>query len=147
MELVVRDLDRGTDHLVTRKPVIEAPRWSSDGRFLAWSGRQRSEDTESGGIWVCELDRGTPRRLTLDGAWPVWEPDGTHLLFGRFLHERGIWRVALAGGEPQMARTLEPEMTDLYLERLDAGRDGRPILFLTAQFTGEIYALEAPTDP
>jgi Tol biopolymer transport system component len=145
-ELVVHDLDRREERVVARKPAIEAPRWSPDGRWLAWSGSQRPEDVDSGGIWVCEIPGGTPRRLSLDGAWPVWEDDGEHLLFGRFLHQRGIWRVPLAGGSPELVRALDSEMEDLYLEGLDVGRDGSPVLFILAQYTGELYSMEAPTD-
>jgi Tol biopolymer transport system component len=145
-ELVVRDLERDGDRSVVRRAVIEKPRWSPDGRLLAWSGSQRPEDVESGGVWVCEAAGGTPRRLTLDGAWPVWEEDGSHLVFGRFLHERGIWRVPLAGGEPLLVRALDSEMGDLYLEGLDIGRGGAPILLILAKYSGELYVMEPPDD-
>jgi dipeptidyl aminopeptidase/acylaminoacyl peptidase len=143
-ELVVRDLQSSEDRVVTEKSVIEAPRWSPDGRYLAWSGSQRPEDVESGGVWVFELPDGAPRRLAVDGAWPAWEESGTHLLFGRFLHERGIWRVSLAGGSPQLVRALDAEMKDLYLEGLAIGRSGAPVLFILAQYTGELYVMEPP---
>jgi Tol biopolymer transport system component len=145
-ELVIRDLERGEEKIVARKAVIEAPRWSADGKWLAWSGSQRPEDVDSGGIWVCEVSAGTPRRLALDGAWPVWEGDDKHLLFGRFLHQRGIWRVSLDGGPPALVRTLDPEMEDLYLEGLDVGSSGSPVLFILAQYTGELYSMEAPSN-
>jgi Tol biopolymer transport system component len=146
-ELVVRHLDRGEERVVARRSVIEAPRWSPDGRYLAWSGSQRPEDMDSGGVWVCESTGGTPRRVALDGAWPLWEQAGTHLLFGRFLHERGIWRVPLSGGAPELVRALDSEMEGLYLEGLDTGRDGSPILFNLARYTVELYALEPPDEP
>ena len=143
-ELIVRDLEQSVDRVVARRAVIRKPRWSPDGRYLAWSGYERPEDFESGGVWVSEVFGGKPRRLTLDGAWPVWEAGGTHLLFGRFLHNRGSWRVALAGGSPQLVRTLEPDMKDLYLEGLDTGSSGTPILFTLSTHTGELYMMEPP---
>jgi hypothetical protein len=90
------------------------------------------------------VEGGAPRRLTRDGAWPVWEQDGTHLLFARFLEHEGVWRVPLAGGTPRLVRRLEGDLQDLYMYRLDIGRAGGPVLFLLFEYTGELYALEPP---
>jgi len=81
----------------------------------------------------------------VDGAWPLWEQDGVHLLYARFLEHDGIWRVPLAGGPPRLVRRLEDEMEDLYLEGLDIGRSGAPLLFFLSKSTGELYVLEPPT--
>ena len=145
-ELVVRHLDRAEDRVVAQRSVIEAPRWSPDGRFLAWSGSQRPEDVDSGGVWTCESSGGTPRRVALDGVWPVWERGGGHLLFGRFLHHRGIWRVSMDGGSPELVRAMDSEMDGLYLEGLDTGRGCAPILFNLARYTVELYVLEPPEE-
>jgi DNA-binding winged helix-turn-helix (wHTH) protein/Tol biopolymer transport system component len=144
-ELVVHHVDRGDQRTLARSTVIASPRWSPDGRWLAWSGSFRPDDLASGGVWVCPVDGDTPRRLTVDGAWPVWGEDGKHLLYGRFLEHDGIWRVPLAGGSPELVRRLEDEMEDLYLEGLDIGRSGTPLLFLMSRSTGELYVLEPPT--
>jgi len=98
----------------------------------------------SGGVWVCAVDGGSPRRLALEGAWPVWDRDGEHVLFMRFLEHRGIWRVSLAGGDPQLVLRLEGDVSDLSLEGLDIGRGGGPLLLFLAEFTGELYSLESP---
>lgn len=144
MELFVRNLEHGTERVIACSPEIESPSWSPDGAWLAWSGGRRPEDTESGGIWICEVDGGQPQRLTRDGAWPVWQPGGDTLLYGRFLEHRGIWRVPRGGGAPQLVRALDPEMEDLYLEDLDGGRSGLPLLLVLSKFSGELYVLEPP---
>jgi len=143
-ELVVHDLENGRDRVVTSKAVIIAPRWSPDGRFLVWSGDWRPDEVGSGGVWVCPVAGGSPRRLTADGAWPVWDEDGEHVLFARFIEHRGIWRVPLTGGPARRARALDGEMQDLYLQGLDTGRTGAPVLFFMYEYTGELYALEPP---
>ncbi|MGD8374886.1 MAG: winged helix-turn-helix domain-containing protein [Acidobacteriota bacterium] len=143
-ELVLRDLERQTERLLATKTSIVAPRWSPDGRQVAWSGAWRPDDLDSGGIWVCPAEGGSPRRLAVDGAWPVWEGDGEHLLFVRFLENEGVWRVPVSGGPPRLVQRPEGEMRHLSFEGLDAGRDGLPLLMILARFTGQLYALEAP---
>jgi Tol biopolymer transport system component/DNA-binding winged helix-turn-helix (wHTH) protein len=144
-ELVVHDLGNGHDRTIAEKGAILAPRWSPNGRLLAWSGGWRPDEVGSGGVWVCPVEGGSPRRLTMDGAWPVWERDGEHLLFARFLENEGVWRVPLDGGSPRLVRRLEDELQDLYLHGIGIGRAGTPVLFFLYKYTGELYALEPPT--
>jgi hypothetical protein len=143
-ELVLHDLVTGRERTLASKAVILAPRWSPDGRLVAWSGDWRPEEVGSGGVWVCPAEGGPPRRLTPDGAWPVWGADGAHLLYSRFIENKGIWRVSLAGGEPRLAQRLDGDLQDLYLQGLDTGDGGTPILLFMYEYTGELYALEPP---
>jgi Tol biopolymer transport system component len=145
-ELVLHDLEQGDERIVAVKGTIDAPRWSPDGTILAWSGGWRPEDLASAGVWVCPLDESTPRRLTGEGAWPVWEEDGEHLVYGRYLASQGLWRVSFFGGAPQLVWSPDGVMTDLYLHRLDAGRSGAPLLLILYEYTGELYALEPLPD-
>jgi len=142
-ELVVHDLAQGDERVLARKTVITAPRWSPDGRMLAWSGSWRPDDLVSGGVWIGSVEGGAPRQLTADGAWPIWGHGGDHLLFARYREHAGIWGVPLGGGSPQLIRRLEGDLRDLHVEGLDAGRDGRPLLLSLSTFTGEIYMLES----
>ncbi len=75
-------LDNGgkTEPLQATPGVYRTPRFSPDGKRLAFSmtGGQ-GED-----IWVKDLDRDTPSRLSfLAGLnrWPVWTPDGKNIVF------------------------------------------------------------------
>jgi Tol biopolymer transport system component len=145
-ELVLYDVETGNDRVLASKSSIDKPRWSPDGHYLAWSGNWRPDDVGSGGVWVCPVKGGSPRRLTPDGAWPVWEKDGESLLFARFLEHEGIWRVPLAGGTPRFVRGLEDVSAGFSLEGLDIGEAGTPLLFYLSKFTGELYVLEPPTD-
>jgi hypothetical protein len=90
------------------------------------------------------VEGGSPRRLSNEGAWPVWESGGAGLLYSRFIENKGIWRVSIAGGEPRLAQPLDGELHDLYLQGLDIGSGGTPILLFMYEYTGELYALEPP---
>jgi Tol biopolymer transport system component/DNA-binding winged helix-turn-helix (wHTH) protein len=143
-ELVVQPIDGGHLRTVARRPAIAAPRWSPDGKWLAWSGGWRPDEIGSGGVWICPVEGGDPRQLTVDGAWPAWERDGKHLLYARYLEHEGLWRVPLGGGSPRLVQRLEDEMDDLSLEGLDLGPSGGPALFILHGFIVELYALEPP---
>ena len=143
-ELVVHDLEQDEDRVLALKESIVAPRWSPDGRLVAWSGSWRPDDLMSGGIWISPAEGGQPRRLSTDGAWPVWEPDGRHLLFLRFQEHKGIWRLPIDGGPARLVGGLEGELGGLFLEGIDIGRGGAPLLLLLSTFTGEMYAFEPP---
>jgi Tol biopolymer transport system component len=56
------------------------PRFSPDGKRLAFSIFNGSGDD----IWVKDLDRDTPSRLSFlagQNRWPVWTPDGKNIVF------------------------------------------------------------------
>jgi Tol biopolymer transport system component len=57
------------------------PRFSPDGKRLAFSiGSAQGGDD----IWVKDLDRDTPSRLSFlpgQNRWPVWTPDGKNIVF------------------------------------------------------------------
>ena len=79
--LWIKNLGEGRHRpLTTHEASDQAPRWSPDGRRVAFvSGR----DDESQ-IWVIDLDGGEARQLTrLEGGagTPVWSPDGTRIAF------------------------------------------------------------------
>jgi serine/threonine-protein kinase len=60
--------------------IYNTPRFSPDGKRLAVSiARAQGED-----IWVKDLDRDTPSRLSFlagTNRWPVWTPDGKNIVF------------------------------------------------------------------
>jgi hypothetical protein len=57
------------------------PRLSPDGLKVAVN--VRSEASRTSDVWVYDLGRGAPTRLTFDGrnSWPVWSPDGKRLVY------------------------------------------------------------------
>ena len=51
------------------------PRWSPDGKWIAFTA-DRGYDS---GIWVIRPDGTGGRRLTSEGGWPTWWPDGSRI--------------------------------------------------------------------
>src|SRR5712692_9701954 len=65
-----------------------APRWSPDGKQIAFAGGLAGKPTR---IYVVPSDGGAPRQLTKEGSGrffdndPSWSPDGASLAFGAAL--------------------------------------------------------------
>ena len=102
-EIWISDADGGNATQVTHlERYAGSPRWSPDGRFLAFDFRS-AEHTE---IDVIELAKGTPRPLVTspdaDNVVPSWSRDGRWIYFGS---NRGnktfqIWKIPAQGGAP-----------------------------------------------
>jgi serine/threonine-protein kinase len=121
------------------------PRLSPDGKRLAYSlGQQRGP---MGDIWVKDLDRDTPSRLSfLPGAneAPVWSPDGNNIVFSSTLHANpGLyWIRADGSGEAQRLTdgmadhpdSISPGGKRLAFSRTGSG--GSPDIF-TAPIEGD----------
>jgi len=72
--IYVASIRGGATNLLTPSPGA-IPRWSPDGSLIAFA----SDRGYSGGIVVIHADGSGERRLTTDGGWPVWWPDGRQL--------------------------------------------------------------------
>lgn len=72
------------------------PRFSPDGKRLAVDGFAAAETD----IWIYDLQRRTPQRLTFTGQnyFPVWTPDGSHIVFSSQRSPLGIWWIRADGG-------------------------------------------------
>ncbi len=72
---------RGRLTNLTRSPGGEwSPRWSPDGRRLAFTGHAAGQAD----IWLMAADGAQPRNLTANPAWdysPAWSPDGRQIVF------------------------------------------------------------------
>lgn len=65
----------GTGAVLLMNAAATVPRWSPDGRRIAFS----TERGYSGGILIVNADGTGMRRLTKHGGWPVWWPDGRRI--------------------------------------------------------------------
>jgi eukaryotic-like serine/threonine-protein kinase len=124
---------------------------SPDAQKVAYSKGDPNSD-----IWVQELKRDVPMRLTFDtsvdkGA-PIWSPNGTEVLFDIALGGKtppGIYRKSASGTGDQelLARPKEP---DAMLWPTDWSRDGKFILCvqgeIIARNRGEIWVLPISVD-
>jgi hypothetical protein len=105
-------------------------RLSPDGRRLASAvGAPKSE------MWVHDIDRGVPMRLTFDpetdNGSPVWSPDGSTLLYSTMRGSKagtGIFRKA-SNGAGNQEMILPSDRPDREAWATDWSGDGRFVLF------------------
>jgi Tol biopolymer transport system component len=102
-------------------------------------------------IWVQELQRDVPMRLTFDSSVdkgaPVWSPDGSEILFDIALGGKtpaGIYRKSASGtGSEQLL--AQPKEAGAMLWPTDWSRDGKFILCVQGEIIGrnrgEIWVL------
>ena len=106
------------------------PRFSPDGSQVAyWVGMESVSVAVpgNGAVWVVPVAGGQPRRVGPDftnARWPVWSPDGKHLLIVGYTSAKSMqssfldwWIVATGGGQPVR--------TGIYDALLRAGLQGR----------------------
>ena len=100
---------------LTTHPGLELyPRFSPDGRQVAFAGQYRGDEQ----VYVIDIDGGEPRQLTyyptsgpLPARWGTdhqvygWSPDGSKVLFRSMRQDFGdrrLYQVSVSGGLPQV---------------------------------------------
>jgi len=81
------------------------PRLSPDGRLLAVALQQTD-------IWVYDIPRGNPSRLTFEGAstFPIWSPDGRRIAFASAREGKApnlFWKPADGSGPDERLTTSQ----------------------------------------
>jgi serine/threonine-protein kinase len=122
------------------------PRISPDGSRLAIS----IADSGGSDIWIYDLEREIPTRLTFDPAadqFPLWTPDGQRIVFGSDRAEGGsglFWKAADGTGQverlttgpanhtpltfsPDGKRLVLSQGTDLYVLSMEGERASQPL--------------------
>jgi WD40-like Beta Propeller Repeat len=91
---------RGRRRIVARGAGLAAPRWSPDGRFIAYASQAKRAAQK--GLWVVRPDGSARRRVSRETPSTfAWSPDGTTLAYGR---ADGVGLVRVAGGRPRALR-------------------------------------------
>jgi serine/threonine-protein kinase len=138
--MVWADRDGNFTPLWDRLQAYENPMLSPDGKRVAVG----IETEGTADIWVYDLERDVPTRLTFGDGWewsPVWSPDGAWIYYA--IQEgvkNGILRVPSDGsGEPEtildadsesVPRSVSPDGTRLLFEERPAGNIDLKILDL-----------------
>ena len=124
------------------------PRLSPDGQKIAVaSRRERSRTTE---VWVYDVERGAPTRVTFDGgAFPIWSPDSKRLVIGtlKFINADGSGSAErIAAGEKMQFPTSWASDANMlvFLQETPGGANGiwvvpaqgerKPHLFIESRF-------------
>ena len=136
----------GTDRLqLTFGPkCVVLPRWSPDGKQIAFSAAQAGKPWK---IFVISSEGGTPREVSSENFNEIdagWSPDGKQLLFGRLNastgpEERAIFTLDLSTGHASML----PGSENLFSPRWSP--DGRYIAALSATGMGELRIYDTQT--
>src|SRR5262245_571692 len=111
------------------------------GLKLSADGRHVAVHVVTAGVtdvWVIDLDRGVPNRLTFDPSldgWPIWEPDGNRIVFatsrGGGVLPNKLFRKSSSGvGTEEM---LYAGPAEEALIARDISSDGRYVIFDNAK--------------
>ena len=123
---------------------VALPRWSPDGKQIAYSAAQAGKPWK---IFVIASQGGTPREVSAENSNEVdvgWSPDGKQLLFGRLnssngAEERAILTVDVDRGQVAMV----PGSENLFSPRWSP--DGRYIAAIDARGMGELKLYDTGT--
>jgi TolB protein len=136
----VISIDGRDERLLTESPAT-MPRWSPDGRRIAFSPSRGF----SGGIFVVNADGTGERRLTTSGGWPVWWPDGKRIGFLALGADatQQVRIISVDGGESRKLETLQ-FLGDNH--PFDVTRDGRWLVTSNSlHVTDEIGVIRPPS--
>ena len=106
---------RGEETSLTQPPAgFYNLRLSPDGRRLAYARTRPGSNgvTADRDIWVYDLERSAPTRLTLTESYrnPLWAPDGQSLVFSD-MSNGGLYTMAANGnGVPEHLNTVEQKL-------------------------------------
>jgi Tol biopolymer transport system component len=99
--------------------------FSPDGSMIAFFQKDKGP---IGDIWVIPTKGGQARRLTFDsnfGGTPIWTPDGKFIIFSSLRGgSRTLWRIAVAGGQPEPLLVSAGEDTEPEISR-----DGHQLIY------------------
>jgi Tol biopolymer transport system component len=96
----LRIVSRADGRIVRRLARGGSPRWSPNGRMIAYGAPSRPDELSD--VYVISAGGGKSRRLARVGVPSAWSPDSRQVLFSRFIGgPPGSWLVAARGGAPR----------------------------------------------
>jgi TolB protein len=135
MRLMTADLDGANAKQITDGTFVAwGPRWSPDGRAIAFASRETPEELN---VWMMKPDGSGRRRVTHFNASeghaqsPAWSPDGRRLAIqvddtDPKVHRSHLWTVDIASGAVHKLAAH----SEAYLDEIPAWfPDGKRIVF------------------
>lgn len=118
----------------TTGPADHSPRWSPDGRWLAYVSTEG--EGKPAQLWLAPLDGGAPTAVTAhEGAvsQPAWSPDATRIAYvtATDLPKPVAERTPVEKAQPRVVRGLAARLDNV------GWRDGRRHVFVLDVGTGE----------
>lgn len=133
--------------LVPTEGKLTRPRWSPDGKWIAWLGATAMKDPFAGTVFAVPAVGGTPESVskTLEGTanWLDWQPGKpSTIVFGMIQRQaNSLYSVAMSDRKPAPLGT-QPV---IYTGGPSFSRDGRlmAVVASSPRHPGEVYAGEA----
>jgi Tol biopolymer transport system component len=123
----------GQRRLIAGHSVNTDPRWSPDGRSIAFThGTPCSDNGCKLNIWLIRPDGTGARPLTRDGgsAEPSWSPDGKKIAFDRYNAAKGRSDLYVMNADGTGSHPLTSFTSKLDVSRPAWSPDGRTIAFI-----------------
>lgn len=141
--VVLINVASGQDRILVKDDDAAQPRWSPNGRRIAFYRRTSVNRRD---IWTIATDGSDPRPVTDDDAvdWnPVWSGDGKYLYYASDRQAAAsLWRVRI---DESTGRTLgQPEPVSgptAEVLQMDLSGDGRRIVYVTRKQDANLKAI------
>ncbi|HUP48192.1 MAG TPA: protein kinase, partial [Thermoanaerobaculia bacterium] len=143
-QLWILDLATGEKRMAGDHDTVQ-PSWSPNGHRIAfWSNRNLGSQRD---IWTVKPDGTDPKLVTDDpeADWGVvWSGDGKYLYFSSDRGgTMGLWRIRIDEKSGDILGPPEPLPTaSRWNGPLDVSRDGKRVVFSSAEIRAEIYRLD-----
>jgi Tol biopolymer transport system component len=127
----IANVDGSQETQLTKPKVLYmSPRWSPDGKTIAFAASYGTEANRTA-VWTVPVNGGNEKFLAV-GVFPAWSPDGKEVAYCSELRRMGetsphraiISIIPANGGEPRELMNYHGELTGL-----DWSPDGRQLVF------------------
>jgi TolB protein len=137
----------GQRRLTSGRDVDGDPRWSPDGRWIAFTrGTSCMDDGCKLDIWLIRPDGAAARQLTRDGrsAEPTWSPDGRKIAFVRLNTDDSRADLYVMDADGESAHNLTPNVRNAAVSDPAWSPNGHTIAFIPFGFGSDTLAFISP---
>jgi dipeptidyl aminopeptidase/acylaminoacyl peptidase len=134
LKLTLKDRAGNALHVIPAQ-LPWAPRFSPDGRRVAYCANARGQDSSD--VWVTDLESDATERLTTDAndnCDPQWSPDGKRIVYSANADDAKDLFIKEIGSGSSRVVTRRPG----YQFSADWLRDGSAVLFIDLPLTGQL---------